>query len=73
MNLDRSVPFAPQVAADLRRRLDAGEWQRGDRFLGTVAISAEYDISQSTAVRAVAVLVGEGRLRKELPRGFIVE
>ncbi|MFD5567977.1 GntR family transcriptional regulator [Streptomyces cadmiisoli] len=73
MNLDRSVPFAPQVAADLRRRLDAGEWQRGDRFLGTVAISAEYDISQSTAVRAVAVLVGEGRLRKELPRGFIME
>ncbi|WP_406326255.1 GntR family transcriptional regulator [Streptomyces sp. NBC_01617] len=72
MDLDRSVPFAPQVAADLRSRLDAGEWQRGDKFLGTVAISAEYDISQSTAVRAVAVLVAEGRLRKELPRGFIV-
>ncbi|WP_328920565.1 GntR family transcriptional regulator [Streptomyces sp. NBC_00208] len=72
MDLDRSVPFAPQVAADLRRRLDAGEWQRGGKFLGTVAISAEYDISQSTAVRAVAVLVAEGRLRKELPRGFIV-
>ncbi|MEV6993076.1 GntR family transcriptional regulator [Streptomyces sp. NPDC093228] len=72
MDLDRSVPFAPQVAADLRRRLDAGEWQRGDKFLGTVAISAEYDISQSTAVRAVAVLVAEGRLRKEIPRGFFV-
>lgn len=72
MNLDRSVPFAPQVADDLRRRLDAGEWRGGDKFPGTVALSAEYDISQSTAVRAVAVLVSEGRLRKEIPRGFYV-
>ncbi|MDX2626491.1 GntR family transcriptional regulator [Streptomyces scabiei] len=52
--------------------MDAGEWSSGDKFPGTVALSAEYDISQSTAVRAVAVLVGEGRLRKEIPRGFYV-
>ncbi|KAF2778707.1 winged helix-turn-helix domain-containing protein [Streptomyces sp. OM5714] len=72
MELDRSIPFASQVADDLRRRLDAGEWQPGDRFPGTVAIAAEYDISQSTAVRAVGVLVDEGRLRKVIPRGFFV-
>lgn len=72
MDLDRSVPFAPQVADDLRRRLDAGEWHSGERFPGTVALAAEYDVAQSTAVRAVGVLVREGRLRKVLPRGFYV-
>jgi GntR family transcriptional regulator len=72
MELDRSIPFAGQVADDLRRRLDAREWKAGGKFPGTVAIAAEYDISQSTAVRAVAVLVSEGRLRKVIPRGFYV-
>ncbi|MFE2331042.1 winged helix-turn-helix domain-containing protein [Streptomyces coelicoflavus] len=72
MELDRSIPFAVQVADDLRRRLDAGEWKPGERFPGTVALSAEYDISQSTAVRAVGVLVSEGRLRKVIPKGFFV-
>ncbi|MGW6900760.1 winged helix-turn-helix domain-containing protein [Streptomyces sp. NPDC054919] len=72
MELDRSIPFAGQVADELRRRLDAGEWKAGDRFPGTVALASEYDISQSTAVRAVGVLVSEGRLRKVIPRGFFV-
>ncbi|MGV9250212.1 GntR family transcriptional regulator [Streptomyces sp. NPDC003697] len=60
------------MADDLRRRLDAGEWKAGDRFPGTAAIAAGYDIRQSTAVRAVGVLVTEGRLRKVIPRGFFV-
>ncbi|GAA3376771.1 hypothetical protein GCM10020367_49770 [Streptomyces sannanensis] len=68
----RSIPFASQVADDLRRRLDAGEWKAGERFPGTVAIAAEYDISQSAAVHAVGVLVTEDRLRKVIPRGFFV-
>lgn len=72
MDLDRSVPFAAQIADDLRRRLDAGEWRSGERFPGTVALAAEYDVSQSTAVRAVGTLVAAGRLRKVIPHGFFV-
>lgn len=63
MDLDRSRPVWPQIADDLRRRLDAGEWKPGAKFPGTVAIAAGYDVAQSTAVKAVAALVSEGRLR----------
>ncbi|AWI32960.1 GntR family transcriptional regulator [Streptomyces tirandamycinicus] len=72
MNLDRSVPVWPQVADDLRRRLDAGEWGPGDRFPGTVDIAAQYDVSQSTAQKAVAAIRSEGRLRTVLGQGSFV-
>ncbi|MEU6702917.1 winged helix-turn-helix domain-containing protein [Streptomyces wuyuanensis] len=72
MNLDRSVPVWPQVADDLRRRLDAKEWGPDDRFPGTVDIAAEYDVSQSTAQKAVAALRSEGRLYTILGKGSFV-
>ncbi|WP_246040645.1 GntR family transcriptional regulator [Streptomyces cadmiisoli] len=56
MDLDRSVPVWPQVADELRRRLDAGRYPVGERFPGTVDIAAEFDVSQSTAQKAVAAL-----------------
>lgn len=69
MQLDRSVPVWPQVADDLRRRLDAGEWAPGDRFPGTVALAAEYDVAQSSVQKAVVQLREEGRLRTVLGAG----
>ncbi|MFJ7785750.1 GntR family transcriptional regulator [Streptomyces albidoflavus] len=72
MDLDRSVPVWPQVAADLRRRLDAGEWEPGARFPGTVALAAEYEVTQSTVQKAVVALRQEGRLRTVLGAGSYV-
>ncbi|AXL88700.1 GntR family transcriptional regulator [Streptomyces sp. CB09001] len=72
MDLDRSVPVWPQVAAELRKRLDAGQYPAGERFPGTVDIAAEFDVSQSTAQKAVAALRAEGRLYTILGQGSFV-
>lgn len=72
MNLDRSVPVWPQIADDLRRRLDAGEWKSGQRFPGTVTLAAEYEVTQSTIQKAVVQLREEGRLRTVLGAGSYV-
>ena len=44
----------------------------GERFPGTVAIASEFDVSQSTAQKAVAALRAEGRLRTVLGQGSFV-
>lgn len=72
MNLDRSVRVWPQIADELRRRLDAGQYKPGERFPGTVDIAAEFDVSQSTAQKAVVQLRAEGRLRTVLGQGSFV-
>jgi GntR family transcriptional regulator len=72
MDLDRSVPVWPQVADELRRRMDAGNPKPGERFPGTVAIAAEFDVSQSTAQKAVKALRDEGRVRTVLGTGSYV-
>jgi DNA-binding GntR family transcriptional regulator len=72
MSLDRSVPVWPQVADELRRRIDAGRYKPGERFPGTVDIAAEFDVSQSTAQKAVVQLRSEGLLRTVLGQGSFV-
>ncbi|GAA3804530.1 winged helix-turn-helix domain-containing protein [Streptomyces chiangmaiensis] len=72
MDLDRARPVWPQIADDLRRRLDAGEWKAGERFPGTVALAAEYEVTQSTTQKAVVALREEGRLRTVLGAGSYV-
>lgn len=73
MNLDRSVPVWPQVAEELRRRLDAGTYKPGERFPGTVDIAVEFEVSQSTAQKAVVALRAEGRLYTVLGQGSFVK
>lgn len=62
---DQDVPRGPErpseiVAADLRRRLAAGEWQPGEA-LPTVALLAQhYQVSKATVTRTLRILAGEG-------------
>lgn len=72
MDLDRSRPVWPQVADELRRRLDAGIYPPGERFPGVVTLAAELDVAPSTVQKAVAELRREGRLRTVLGRGSYV-
>ncbi|MFC9341457.1 GntR family transcriptional regulator [Streptomyces sp. NPDC057020] len=72
MDLDRSKPVWPQVADELRRRLDAGEWQAGERFPAVNQLAAELDVVPSTVQKAVVALREEGRLYTELGRGSFV-
>jgi GntR family transcriptional regulator len=61
------VPRGPRppylaVADALRERIDAGEWLPGEALPSVAALSAEYEVSTSTAGRAIRVLADEGRV-----------
>jgi DNA-binding GntR family transcriptional regulator len=57
----RQVPY--QAVADaLRARLDSGEWLPGEQIPSAAEIGAQYEVSRTTAARAVRVLADEGRV-----------
>ncbi|OKI00381.1 GntR family transcriptional regulator [Streptomyces sp. CB02923] len=72
MEIDRALPHWPQVAAEIRRRIQDGTYRARERLPGTVAIAAEFDVSQSTASRAVASLRTEGLVYVVSGRGYFV-
>ncbi|MEU2114838.1 GntR family transcriptional regulator [Streptomyces sp. NPDC016459] len=72
MDLDRSKPVWPQVADELRRRLDAGEWKAGERFPAVNQLAAELDVVPSTVQKAVVALREEGRIYTVLGKGSFV-
>jgi GntR family transcriptional regulator len=48
------------VAADLRRRIGAGEWQKDEALPTTQALADEYHVSQATVTRVLRALAAEG-------------
>jgi len=61
------VPRTPQVpyqaiADALRERLEAGEWLPGEQLPSASQLAEQYDVSRTTAARAVRVLADEGRV-----------
>ena len=70
---DRSdpLPLWAQVRADLRRRIDAGEFAAG--FPGELSLTEEYEVSRHTIREALRVLRGEGVLRSQRGRPTVVE
>ncbi|MEV8075064.1 winged helix-turn-helix domain-containing protein [Streptomyces pseudogriseolus] len=72
MEINRAEPHWPQVAAEIRRRIEAGTYAPGERLPGTVALASEFDVSQSTASRAMASLRAEGLVRVVSGRGYFV-
>lgn len=63
----------PQVADELRRRIEGGTYTPGERFPSVVDLAAEFDVAASTVQKAVAALRAEGRLRTVLGQGSFVE
>ncbi|MFE7834679.1 GntR family transcriptional regulator [Streptomyces sp. NPDC057474] len=72
MDLDRAVPVWPQIADELRRRIDAGVYAPGSRFPAVVDLATEFDVAASTVQKAVASLRSEGKLRTVLGQGSFV-
>ena len=50
------------VADALRERIDRGEWLPGEALPSVTQLAEAYEVSSSTAGRAIRVLVGEGKL-----------
>ena len=51
------------VAADLRRRIEAGEWAADEALPATAALAEHYHVSQATITRVMRVLATEGLVR----------
>ncbi|MFK8847915.1 GntR family transcriptional regulator [Streptomyces sp. Ac-502] len=45
VEIDRALPHWPQVAAEIRRRIQDGTYRAGERLPGTVALAVEFDVS----------------------------
>lgn len=51
------------VAADLRRRIAAGEWEVDEALPTTAALAEHYHVSQATVTRTLRMLAAEGLVR----------
>jgi GntR family transcriptional regulator len=52
-----------RITADLRRRIEAGEWAADEALPTTAALAEHYDVSQATITRVLRTLAGEGLVR----------
>ncbi|MGW8763111.1 TetR/AcrR family transcriptional regulator C-terminal domain-containing protein [Streptomyces sp. NPDC055815] len=60
------------IAAEIRRRVHAGELAPGDRVPSTRAITREWGVAMATATKALAALRQEGLVRVEPGVGTVV-
>ena len=51
------------VAADLRRRIAADEWQSGEALPTVAALAEHYEVSKATVTRTLRILADEGLVR----------
>ncbi|MFJ4869614.1 TetR/AcrR family transcriptional regulator C-terminal domain-containing protein [Streptomyces sp. NPDC088757] len=68
----RPTPPYRAIAAELRRRIRAGELSPGDRVPSTRSITREWGVAMATATKALAVLRQEGLVRPEPGVGTVV-
>ncbi|MFF8378986.1 TetR/AcrR family transcriptional regulator C-terminal domain-containing protein [Streptomyces sp. NPDC015661] len=61
-----------RIAAEIRRRVRAGELAPGDRVPSTRAITREWGVAMATATKALAALRQEGLVRVESGVGTVV-
>ncbi|WP_240506614.1 TetR/AcrR family transcriptional regulator C-terminal domain-containing protein [Thermoactinospora rubra] len=61
-----------RIAAELRRRIQAGELAPGDKAPSTRAVARDFGVALATAVRALAVLKEEGLVEARPRSGTVV-
>jgi DNA-binding GntR family transcriptional regulator len=66
------VPLYFQLAEILKERIEAGEWQAGDRFLSERELCDEFGISRTVVRPALSMLEGDGQLVRIKGRGTFV-
>jgi DNA-binding GntR family transcriptional regulator len=61
-----------RIAADLRRRIEAGELKPGQPMPSITTLCQEWGVARETAAHALTVLEGEGLVRRYPGRGYYV-
>ncbi|MEV4081667.1 GntR family transcriptional regulator [Nonomuraea fuscirosea] len=72
IELDRSRPLWPQVAAIVRERIESGEYPGGERVPSVLALVTEFGVTQVTIRKAVAALRDDHYIRTETGMGSYV-
>lgn len=65
-------PIYKQIADALRQRLDAGEYDAGDKLPSESELMQQFDASRATVRKAFDVLMGEGRVESRRGVGVFV-
>ncbi|NJO53791.1 MAG: GntR family transcriptional regulator [Bacteroidales bacterium] len=65
-------PRYAQVAADLRRRIEAGAWRAGERLPPLEALEDEFAVARVTVRQAMDILEKEGLVRRVQGKGTFV-
>lgn len=76
VNISRAPGQAPKyqrLAADLRRRIAAGEWQGGAALPVEAELETQYGVARNTVRLAVDVLVNEGQLVRVQGKGTFLK
>jgi DNA-binding GntR family transcriptional regulator len=65
---DHGMPRGPErpseiVAASLRERIAAGEWESGEALPTVTDLAASYHVARATVTRVMRVLEAEGLIR----------
>lgn len=66
------VPLYLQVADALRRRIEQGEWQPGEKILTLEQLESEFQVARVTVRQAVDVLQNDGLVQRRQGKGTFV-
>lgn len=73
MDLDGPEPLYVQIADILRARIADGTYPPRSKIPSSEQLREEFGVSRVTAVSAVGILIGEGRVRGVPGKGTYVE
>lgn len=71
LDRDSPLPLWAQLEADLRRRIDEGEFEDG-RFPTDLILTTDYEVSRHTVREAIRHLNKTGILKRERGRGTVI-
>ncbi|MFJ1976191.1 MULTISPECIES: GntR family transcriptional regulator [Streptomyces] len=72
MELDPTRAKWQQIAAEVERRIESGQYPKGSKLPGILALCAEFNVAQVTARKALADLRDRGLIRTENGIGSFV-
>lgn len=67
-----AVPLYIQIASALRRRIENGQWQPGQKISTLEALEREFEVARVTVRLAIELLESEGLVHRQQGRGTFV-
>ena len=66
------VPLYLQVASTLRRRIEEGQWQAGQKISTLEELESEFQVARVTVRQAIDLLQKEGLVQRRQGKGTFV-